>query len=132
MTIQKQIKQDLTAAIKAKEEKRKEALRVIIGEFGRSKKKELSDDEVSKILIKLMKSEKELLEKKGDDTDSEFISVIETYLPKMASNEEITEWIKHNVDFSEFKNKMQAMGSIMKHFGTSADGNVVREILQKL
>jgi uncharacterized protein YqeY len=78
MTIQKQIKQDLTAAIKAKEEKRKEALRVIIGEFGRSKKKELSDDEVSKILIKLMKSEKELLEKKGDDTDSEFISVIET------------------------------------------------------
>lgn len=132
MTIQKQIKQDLTAAIKAKEEKRKEALRVIIGEFGRSKKKELSDDEVSKILIKLMKSEKELLEKKGDDTDSEFISVIETYLPKMASNEEITDWIKHNVDFSEYKNKMQAMGSIMKHFGSSADGNVVREILQKL
>jgi len=132
MSIQKQIKQDLTTAIKAKEEKRKDALRVIIGEFGRSKKKELSNDEVSKILIKLMKSEKELLEIKGDKTDSEFISVIENYLPKMASNEEITDWIKHNVDFSEYKNKMQAMGSIMKHFGATADGNEVKEILQKM
>ncbi len=132
MSIQKQIKQDLTAAMKAKEEKRKDALRVIIGEFGRSKKKELSNDEVSKILIKLMKSEKELLEIKGDKTDSEFISVIENYLPKMASNEEITDWIKHNVDFSAYKNKMQAMGSIMKYFGATADGNVVKEILMKM
>ena len=132
MSIQKQIKLDLIAAIKAKEEKRKGALRVIIGEFGRSKKKELSDDEVSKVLIKLMKAERELLEKKGEETDSEFTSIIESYLPKMASNEEITDWIKHNIDFSEYKNKMQAMGSIMKHFGATADGNIVREILQKM
>jgi Glu-tRNA(Gln) amidotransferase subunit E-like FAD-binding protein len=40
-------------------------------------------------------------------------------------------WIKENVDFSEYKNKMQAMGSIMKQFGKQADGKMVNEILQR-
>lgn len=132
MSIQKRTKQDLPAAIKSKNEKRKDALRVIIGEFERSVKKELSDDEAIKILKKLVKSEKELLEKKGAETDSEFVRVVENYLPKMATDEEIMEWIKQNIDFSEFKNKMQAMGSIMKHFGATADGNAVKKILQKM
>jgi hypothetical protein len=49
----------------------------------------------------------------------------------MASEEEIVAWINENIDFSEFKNKMQAMGSIMKHFGPAADGDTVKQILQK-
>ena len=69
MNIQKQIKQDLTAAIKAKDANKKDALRVIMGEFGRLDKKKLSDGEAIKIMKKLMKSEKEVLEKKGDETD---------------------------------------------------------------
>ncbi|MGD2029961.1 MAG: GatB/YqeY domain-containing protein [Desulfobacterales bacterium] len=132
MNLQKQIKSDLTAAMKAKDEEKKDALRVILGEFGRLDKKELSDDEVVKILKKLIKSEKEMLEKKGDDTDSIFIKVIENYLPKMATPEEITHWIEQHVDFSEFKNKMQAMGLIMKHFGSTADGNEVKKILLQI
>ena len=132
MNLQSQMKKDLTAAIKAKDEKKKDALRVILGEFARLDKKELSDDEIVKILKKLMKSEKEVLEQKGEAADSEFIKVIENYLPKMATEEEITEWIHQNIDFSEFKNKMQAMSLIMKHFGTAADGNFVKKIIQKM
>jgi Glu-tRNA(Gln) amidotransferase subunit E-like FAD-binding protein len=49
----------------------------------------------------------------------------------MATREEIISWIKENIDFSEYKNKMQAMGAIMKHFGKQADGKMVNEILQK-
>jgi uncharacterized protein YqeY len=126
------MKKDLTTAIKAKDEKKKDALRVIMGEFGRLDKKELSNDEIVKILKKLMKSEKEVLEHKGEAADSEFIKVIENYLPKMATEEEITAWIHQNIDFSQFKNKMQAMGLIMKHFGTTADGNFVKKIIQKM
>ncbi|MBW2598461.1 MAG: GatB/YqeY domain-containing protein [Deltaproteobacteria bacterium] len=111
MNLQKQIKSELTVAIKAKDEERKDTLRVILGEFGRLDKKELSDDEVIKILKKLIKSEKEMLEKKGAEGDSTFIKVI---------------------DFSEFKNKMQAMGLIMKHFGATADGNEVKKLLQNM
>lgn len=132
MNLQSQMKKDLTTAIKAKDEKKKDALRVIMGEFGRLDKKELSNDEIVKILKKLMKSEKEVLEHKGEAADSEFIKVIENYLPKMATEEEITAWIHQNIDFSQFKNKMQAMSLIMKHFGTTADGNFVKKIIQKM
>jgi uncharacterized protein YqeY len=132
MNLQKQFKTDLTAAIKAKDEEKKDALRVILGECGRLDKKELSDDETIKILKKLIKSEKEMLEKKGVETDSIFIRVIENYLPKMATQAEITHWIEQHVDFSEFKNKMQAMGLIMKHFGSTADGNAVKKILLQM
>ncbi len=132
MKLQKKIKKDLTAAIKAKNEEKKDTIRVVLGEFARLDKKELSDDDVIKVLKKLVKSEKELLEKRGDTTDSAFIKIIEDYLPNMATKEEIMQWINQNVDLSEFKNKMQAMGPIMKHFGQSADGNTVKELLQDL
>ena len=132
MNLQKQIKKDLSAEIKAQDAQRKDALRVILGEFARLDKKELSDDDVLKILKKLLKSEKEVLEQKGQGTESAFIGIVETYLPKMASEAEIHEWIKDNIDFAQFKNKMQAMGSIMKHFGATADGNSVKKILQQM
>ena len=132
MTLQEKIKKDLVPAMKDKDAVRKDTLRVILGEFGRAETKELSDKEVIRILKKLVKSEKELLEKKGDNTESEFIRIIEAYLPKTASAEEITTWISANIDFSEFKNKMQAMRPIMQHFGDTADGEAVKQILQKM
>ncbi len=132
MKLQAQIKKDLPSAMKVKDDVKKDTLRVVIGELGRSDKKELSDDEVIKVLRKLIKSEKEVLEKKGDDSDSEYIRIIESYLPKMATNEEVKTWVEQNIDFSQFKNKMQAMGLIMKHFGSLADGNMVRKILQEM
>jgi len=50
----------------------------------------------------------------------------------MAGREEVLAWINENIDFTEFKSPMQAMGPIMKHFGQLADGNMVKELLQEL
>jgi len=132
MTIQAQIKADLVSAMKNKDEERKNAIRVALGEFGRNDKKELNDEEVIRILKKLIHSEKEMLVAKGIPDDSTFIQILEAYLPKLVSRDEILDWIHQNVDFSEFKNKMQAMKPIMSHFGSSADGNVVKQILQDI
>jgi uncharacterized protein len=132
MNLQNKIKKDLSAAMKARDEHKKDTLRVVLGEFGRLDKKELSDDEAVKILKKLIKSEREVLEQKGEAENSAFIEIVESYLPKVADEEEISNWIRQNVDFSQFKNKMQAMGVIMKHFGATADGNIVKEILQRM
>lgn len=132
MRIQETIKKDLVTAMKARDEEKKNTLRVIMGEFARMNSKELSDDEVIKICKKLIKSEKEVLERTGANLESGYIRIIEAYLPDMASAEEIRLWIEGNVDFAAFKNKMQAMGSIMKHFGSSADGNLVKKILQEM
>jgi uncharacterized protein YqeY len=127
-----QIKKDLAAAMKAKDDAKKNAIRVIVGEFGRQDKKELSDDEVLKVLKKLIKSEKEMLQQSGRGNDSEFLRIVEGYLPQMVSDLEIADWIRDHIDFSQYKNKMQAMGPIMNHFGAAADGSRVKQILQNL
>lgn len=67
----------------------------------------------------------------GDKLISPVIEIAQKYLPKEASAEEITVWISENLDLSSYKNKMQAMGPIMKQF-KGCDGNVVRSILMKL
>jgi uncharacterized protein YqeY len=117
MTLQDKLKDDLKTAIKARDEDKKDALRVIMGEMARLDKKQFPDDEIIKILKKLVKSEKEMLEKSGRGETSAFIEIIEAYLPQMASADDIRQWISANIDFSAFKNKMQAMGPIMAHFG---------------
>ena len=132
MTLQNKIKDDLKTAMKDRDEPQKEALRVVMGEMARLDKKQFADEEVIKILKKLIKSEKELLEKSGRGVTSPFIDILETYLPRMAGEAEIRQWIVANVDFGNYKNKMQAMGTIMAHFGSSADGNMVKRVLQTI
>ncbi|MFT5729115.1 MAG: hypothetical protein ACI8PB_003278 [Desulforhopalus sp.] len=129
MSLQKQMHTDLITAIKAKDTEKKEAVRIIMGEFGRQNEKELSDDQVIAIIKKLVKSEKELLAAKGED-ESEYIKVLESYLPQQATEEEIRAWIEKNIDFTTFGNFMQAMKPVMVHFGAAAEGNLVKKVLQ--
>jgi uncharacterized protein YqeY len=77
-----------------------------------------------------VKSERIVLEAKKE-ASSAYLRILQSYLPKTLSHEEIVDWIKENIDFSEYQNKMQAMGKIMKHFGKQANGKMVNEILQK-
>ena len=131
MGLQQSITAELQASIKNRDTARTGAVRILIGEFQRQPEKKLSDEQVVGIIKKLVKSERELLAASGQNT-SEFIDVMEGYLPQQASEDEIREWIQENIDFSIFNNKMQAMKPIMAHFGSSADGNVVKNILQTI
>lgn len=132
MRLQEQIKADLKTAMKAQDSVKKEALRVVIGELGRLPAKTLPDDEVLQVLKKLIKSEREVLQQQGQAETSDYLRILEAYLPAMASEEEIGQWIKANIDLSAYKSKMQAMGDIMRHFGSKADGNTVRKVLQSM
>ena len=131
MTLQEKIRQDLKLSMKAKNEMRTSALRVMLGEFGRQDKKELSDLEVIAIIRKLVKSEQELLSK-TNAASSDYLTILEEYLPKEPTEEEIRQWITANIDFSVFNNKMQAMRPIMAHFAGTVDGNTVKKILESL
>ncbi len=131
MRLQERIKKDLVEAMKAKDENRKNTLRVIMGEFGRQDQKEIADADVIKIIKKLVKSEKEVMERTGTSEPSPFITIAEAYLPQLAGEEEIREWISANINFDEFKNKMQAMKPIMQHFGSNADGSIVKKVLSE-
>lgn len=132
MNLQAKIKSDLVAAMKAKDEEKRNILRVIMGEFGRQAEKDISDADVIKIVKKLVKSEKEVLQRSGEQSANRFIEVAEGYLPSMADEAEIKAWIAENIDFAQFNNKMQAMRPIMQHFGANADGNLVKKILGAL
>ena len=66
----------------------------------------------------------------GEKLTSQKIEIAMSYLPKSLSEDELIQWIKDNVDFSQFKNKMQAMKIIMTaHEGL--DGNITKQILLK-
>lgn len=132
MTMQVQIKKDLMQAMKAKDDEKKNTLRIVMGEFAREEAKELTDDTVIKIIKKLVKSERETIAHSGQSGESRYIEILESYLPKMAADDDIRQWITENIDFSTYKNKMQAMKDIMGHFGLAADGSRVKDILQNL
>jgi hypothetical protein len=91
---------------------------------------EITNDDIVGIIQGLTKSERMVLEVKNEES-SAYLDILKLYLPKMASRQEIIAWVRENIDFSDFKNKMQAMGSIMKHFGKQADGKMVNQILQE-
>jgi uncharacterized protein YqeY len=131
MTLQEKIKGDLKESMKARTEARTSALRVLIGEFQRQLKKELTDAEAVAVIRKLIKSEAETLGKKGQGP-SEYMQVLESYLPKQASDAEIRAWIEKNIDFSKFQSKMMAMKPIMANFAGMVDGNTVKKILESL
>jgi uncharacterized protein len=131
MRLQEKIKAELMVSMKAKDTERTGAIRIIIGEFQRQLVKDLNDGEVIAIIKKLVKSEKELLTLAGKDS-SAYLTILEGYLPQQAGEEDIRAWINANIDFSTLKNKMQAMRPIMAHFGSSADGNIVKQILESL
>ena len=142
------LRSDLKAAMLARNEPAKGAIRIIISEFptkitlpitlesGKKSSRpkhddEITNDEIITVIMGLCKSEKVTLGFTGEPT-SDYLQVLESYLPRMATEEEITAWAKANIDLSQFKSPMQAMGPIMKHFGKSADGNVVKTVLGSL
>ncbi len=145
LSLHAKIRADLKTAMLSKEASARDTLRQILSEFPnltvplvlKSGKKttrvkkpdEITDDDVLDIIRKLVKSEKTVLELKGE-AGSPYLEMLGKYLPRMASEDEILEWITANIDFAQFKSSIQAMGPVMKHFGKLADGNVVKKLLQ--
>ena len=146
LSLHDKIRADLKKAMLGKDQEVRNTLRLIIAEFPKltvpitlesgkkstrlKKPEEISNDDVIGIIKGLTKSEQTVLEITGQ-TSSDYLEILQSYLPKMIDKEEITIWIKDNIDFSQFKNKMQAMGPVMKHFGKLADGKLVNQILKE-
>lgn len=147
VSLHDKIRQDMKSAMIKKDTAVRDTMRLIMGAFPsltvsitlesgkkttRAKKpEEITDDDLLNIIRKFVKSEKTVLDLKKETT-SDYLELLDLYLPKMATSEDIEAWIQENVDFSGFKSPMQAMGNVMKHFGKLADGNRVKAILQKM
>lgn len=146
-TLLAKLKLDLKQAMRAHDDDRKNTIRQIMSEFPKltvpitlesgkkstrlKKDDEISNDDILGIIAGLVKSEKTTLELQKKES-SPYLENLHSYLPQPASAEEIAAWIKENLDLSQFKSPIQAMGPVMKHFGKKADGNLVKKVLAEL
>lgn len=124
--LQKRIMDDFYKSVKTRN--KKEILGCIVGELQRQKSKNLTDDETIKILKVLRENEKELM-KYQQTLTSEYLDMINEYLPEEPTKEEITNWIKDNIDFTKYKNKLAAIKDVSKHFGAIVDNELIKTII---
>lgn len=87
MILQERINSELVVAMKAKDVTKRDLLRVVIGEMNRIGK-ELSDKDVVKILKKMIENATEV----GNTSE---ISILETYLPKEISDNDIHKVVEY-------------------------------------
>ena len=131
--IEERIRKDLTGALKGRDSERLGTLKMILGEIPRLNKKaneKATDKEIEGIIKKLIKSEKLVLGYSGKDVSaSTYISILEEYLPKNMTEEEIKQWVLDNIDFNAYNSATQAMGKVMKELAGKVDGNIVKKIL---
>jgi|ERR1041384_5291485 uncharacterized protein YqeY len=144
MSLSKQIVADLTAAMKAQDAAKMSTLRMVKAAMMNrqiEKGSELDDDDMQKLLRSLVKQRRdsvEQYEKAGRqelvDKEQAEIDVIETYLPKAASQEEI-EQVVATVIAETGASSIKDMGKVMKAAqaalaGKNADGRIVSEVVK--
>ena len=142
-----QISKDIVAAMKAKDKVRLEALRNIKKLFLEAKTApgagdELADTDALKILAKLAKQGKDAAaifreQNRPDLAEGEEaqVAVIEEYLPKPLSEEELAAQLREiiaEVGAAGPKDMGKVMGVATKRFAGRADGKVVSTLVRQL
>lgn len=142
-----QISNDIKEAMKARDKVRLETLRNIKKVFLEAKtapgaNDTLEDADAMKILAKLAKQGKEsaatfVQQNRQDLADAELaqVSVIETYLPKPMTEEEIEAAVKEIIaqtGATGMKDMGKVMGVASKQMAGKADGRIISGIVKKL
>ena len=147
MELFEQVSKDIVTAMKARDKVALDALRNIKKVFLEAKTapgatEQFDDAAALKIIQKLAKQGKEAAETyiqagRQDLADDEIaqVNVIEKYLPKQLSEEEITLAIKTVIEqtgASNMKDMGKVMGLANKQLAGKADGRTISEIVKKL
>jgi uncharacterized protein YqeY len=147
MSLPEQIQQDIVTAMKARDEHRLSTLRMVKTALKNreiEKMAPLDDKEAQQVLGTLIKQRKDSIEQftKGGrqemaDKEAAEIAVIETYMPKAASEADIAASVK-SVIAEMGSPTMKDMGTVMKTAmakfaaqGVRVDGKVVSEAVKK-
>ena len=147
MSLFDQISADIKAAMLARDKVRLEALRGIKKEFLEAKTAkggdgDLADDAAMKILVKMVKQRKESAaiyiennRKELADAELEQASIIEGYLPKQMSDDELTAALKaiiEKVGATSSKEMGKVMGVATKELAGKAEGKAISAKVKEL
>lgn len=146
MTFEERINEDLKAAMKAQDKQSLRGVRaikqaILLANTDGSHE-EINEERAIKLLQKLVKQRRESLkifEDKGREdlalVEREELEVIERYLPKAMSQEEVEAAVKKivaDLGASSMKDMGKVMGVANKEFAGRADAGKVSEIVKKL
>ena len=144
-----QIRADMVAAMKAKENVKTQTLRGCIAAFttdlvakNRKPTDNLTEAEMIAVLKRLAKQRKDSIEQftAGNRPElaakeSEELKIIESYVPQGASREEIEKVARVKIaelGITDATGTGKLTGAIMKEFAGRADGNDVKDVLASL
>lgn len=146
MPSKQQIQSDLIAAMKAKDDAKTNALRMLkaaILKFEVSgDRKEASESDIADIIVKEIKQRQDSAEQfragnrieMAENEEAE-IAVLKSYLPPQMSEEEVTALVKEVIQQVGATSKAdmgKVMGALMPKVKGKADGGVVNKIVSSL
>jgi len=145
MSLLENIRKDMLDASKQGDDITVDILKLVIADIRNEQialDKELTDEDVLKVLRKQEKKIKDSIEQytkmERDDLvsrESAQLKVIEKYLPSLMSEDEITKIVSKVITDSKASGIQSmgiVMGSVMKELNGKADGNLVKDIVGKL
>lgn len=147
MALETQIQKDIMEAMKAKDSVRLNAVRsiksaILLAKTSEGGSKELQDSDIIKLIQKLAKQRKEAAEQftaagRAELAGNELAeaAVLETYLPKMLSDEEVEARLREivaEVGASSPADMGKVMGVATKKLAGLAEGRTISTIVKRL
>ena len=147
MSLTTQIDQDIKQAMLAKQADRLRGLRAIksallLARTEKGAAEEVTPEAETKVLQKLVKQRKESADiykaQNRDDlyqVEMEELEVIEAYLPKQMSHDEVETYLKDlitRVGATSVKDMGKVMGAANKELAGKADGRTISEVVKQL
>lgn len=145
MRLREQINQDVKNAMKAKDTKKRDALRLLTSAFKQievDERKELSDDDVIKIIQTQVKRRNDAASQYKDagredlmQIELDEIACYEPYLPAQLSDDELSSSLKtiiEKVGATTMKDMGKVMGVASKELAGKADGKRINECVKTL
>lgn len=145
MNYTEEIKQDMYAAMKSKDKVKATILRSFLSSLKKieiEKKEPIAEHEYLSIVKKMVKQLKESIEVYSQagrielaEKEKSELNIMESYLPKQFSEEEISELIKNIISEISAKNISdigKVMAIVMKKGGGKVDGGIANRIAKEL
>ncbi len=145
MSLRDQINENVKEAMKAKDTKKRDALRLLMSAFKQievDERKELSDEDVIKIIQQQIKRRDDAAEQYKNAGREELMQVeldeityYQEYLPAQLSDEELTLALKEiitKIGATTIKDIGKVMGAASKELSGKADGKRINECAKAL
>jgi len=145
MNLRETINNDLKTAMKAKDTKKRDALRLLMAAFKQievDERKELSDNDVIKIITQQVKRRDDAASQYKDagredllQIELDEIAYYKPYLPAQLSDEELSDALKaiiEKVGATTMKDMGKVMGMASKELAGIADGKRINECVKTL